>query len=44
MPDPQFNEPRLARLYDALDADRSDLDHYVALVDELGGHRVLDIG
>lgn len=44
MPDPQFNEPRLARLYDALDADRSDLDHYVALVHELGGHRVLDIG
>ena len=44
MPDPHFADPRLARLYDQFDADRSDLDHYVALVDELGGHRVLDVG
>lgn len=44
MPDQHFADPRLARLYDVFDADRSDLDHYVSLVDELGGHRVLDIG
>lgn len=44
MPDLHFADPRLARLYDAFDADRSDLDHYVALVDELGRRRVLDLG
>lgn len=44
MPDPHFANPRLARLYDAFDAERSDLDHYVALVEQLGGRRVLDIG
>jgi len=44
VPDQHFADPRLARLYDAFDADRSDLDHYVALVDEFGGRRVLDIG
>ena len=51
MPDPVFSDPRLARLYDAFDGDRSDLDHYVALVEELvadrpdhSGRRVLDIG
>jgi SAM-dependent methyltransferase len=44
VPDQHFADPRLARLYDAFDADRSDLDHYVALVDELRGRRVLDLG
>ena len=44
VPDQHFADPRLARLYDAFDADRSDLDHYVAVVEELGGHRVLDVG
>lgn len=44
MPDQHFADPRLARLYDAFDDDRSDLAPYVALVDELDGHRVLDIG
>lgn len=43
-PDPAFADPRLAVLYDALDGDRSDLDAYVALVDELGGGTVVDIG
>jgi SAM-dependent methyltransferase len=39
-----FEDPRLARVYDPLDPDRSDLDVYVQLVDELGARSVLDIG
>ena len=38
-PDPLFAEPRLARIYDVLEADRADLDAYVALADELGARR-----
>lgn len=44
MPDPIFAEPRLAAIYDALDADRSDLTHYVAMVEEFGARRILDVG
>ncbi|MBT0993747.1 methyltransferase domain-containing protein [Cellulomonas sp. DKR-3] len=44
MADAIFEDPLLARLYDPLDPDRSDLDAYRALVDELGAHRVLDLG
>ncbi|WP_136517401.1 class I SAM-dependent methyltransferase [Cellulomonas telluris] len=44
MPDAHFADPRLARLYDPLDPDRSDLDAYRALVDELGAERVVDLG
>ena len=44
MADPIFEHPRLAGIYDALDPDRSDLDVYVAIADELGARRVLDIG
>jgi len=44
MPDRHFADPQLALLYDAFDAERSDLDLYVALVEQLGAHRVLDIG
>ena len=39
-----FEEPRLAAIYDAFDADRSDLDVYLALVDEVGAQSVLDVG
>ena len=39
-----FRERRLAEIYDPLDPDRSDLDAYAALVDELGAASVLDIG
>ena len=39
MADAIFDEQRLAGIYDALDLDRSDLDAYVALVDELGARR-----
>ena len=44
MVDAHFGEPRLARVYDPLDPDRSDLDVYAALVGELGARPVLDIG
>lgn len=44
MADELFENPRLAAIYDALDSDRRDLDVYVALVDELGAGRVLDVG
>ncbi|MGH9271806.1 MAG: class I SAM-dependent methyltransferase [Ilumatobacteraceae bacterium] len=44
MPDPIFSERRLAAIYDAFDGDRSDLDVYAAIVDELGARTVLDIG
>lgn len=36
--------PRLAAIYDALDADRSDLDVYVSIAEEFGARRVLDVG
>lgn len=44
MPDAIFAHARLAAMYDFLDDDRSDLDVYTALVDELGTLSVLDIG
>jgi SAM-dependent methyltransferase len=44
MADALFEHPRLALAYDPLDPDRSDLDAYAALADELGARSVLDIG
>ncbi len=44
MPDAVFSERRLAAIYDALDPDRSDLDAYVAMVEEFGARSVLDLG
>jgi 2-polyprenyl-3-methyl-5-hydroxy-6-metoxy-1,4-benzoquinol methylase len=44
MADPIFEHPRLACIYDALDPDRSDLDVYVAVAEDLGAGRVLDVG
>ena len=44
MPDAIFADPTLARLYDPLDPDRSDLDPYLALARELGAGAVLDVG
>lgn len=43
-PDAAFADPRLAELYDLLDPDRSDLEHYVALAEEHGARRVVDLG
>jgi len=42
MPDAIFSRPRLARVYDALEGDRSDLDTYLSLAAEAGA--VLDVG
>ena len=44
MPDPIFDLPRLAAIYDALDPDRSDLTVYADLAGRLGARRVLDVG
>lgn len=44
MADAIFEHPRLAALYDELDPDRSDLDAYVAIAEELGATSVLDVG
>ncbi len=44
MPDPLFADRRLAGVYDPLDPDRSDLDVYAAIVEELGARTVLDVG
>ncbi|HET8969157.1 MAG TPA: class I SAM-dependent methyltransferase [Gaiellaceae bacterium] len=44
MADVIFEHPRLAAIYDVLDADRSDLDVYAAIADELGARSVLDVG
>lgn len=40
----EFDDPRIAEVYDAFDSDRSDLDVYAAIVSELGASRVLDLG
>ena len=44
MADDLFEHPRLVAIYDALDSDRSDLEVYAAIADELGARRVLDVG
>ncbi|MCX4391748.1 MULTISPECIES: class I SAM-dependent methyltransferase [unclassified Streptomyces] len=44
MADESFAHPRLAAIYDVLESDRSDLDPYVRLAEELGARQVLDIG
>ena len=44
VPDRIFDEPRLAAIYDDLDADRSDLDAYMSIVRDLGARSVLDVG
>ncbi len=44
MVDAMFGNPRLAALYDPLEADRGDLDAYLAMTEEFGARSVLDIG
>jgi SAM-dependent methyltransferase len=44
MPDAIFEDPRLARIYDPLDPDRSDLDAYLAIAVEFGARSLLDVG
>lgn len=43
-PDAIFASPRQAELYDALDGDRTDLDAYVAITEEVRARTVVDIG
>ena len=42
--DEQFRDPRLAEIYGVLDGDRDDLAAYLAIAEELGARRVLDVG
>ena len=44
IPDQEFRNPRLAAIYDYLDSDRSDLDHYLNIIDHIDANSVLDIG
>lgn len=44
MPDAVFDDPRLAPLYDLFDSDRSDLEAYVSIAEDLDARRILDIG
>jgi SAM-dependent methyltransferase len=43
-PDATFSDPRQAVLYDVFNDDRSDLEAYVTITDEVGAHRVVDVG
>lgn len=43
-PDAIYAEPRLAACYDTFDGERDDLDHYGAILTELGAHSVIDVG
>src|SRR5262249_53946171 len=40
----EFDDPRIAGVFDLFDSDRSDLDLYLAIIAELGASRVLDLG
>ena len=42
--DALFDDLRLAGVYDALHPDRSDLDAYIAIIDEVHASSVLDVG
>lgn len=44
VPDLVFADARLAAIYDDVDGHRCDLDHYEAIVDELGARSVIDVG
>ena len=43
-PDATFSDPRQAVLYDVFNNDRSDLEAYVRIADEVEAHRVVDVG
>jgi len=44
VPDAAFDDSRLVSVYDAVEGDRGDLDHYLAVADEVGARTVLDLG
>ncbi len=44
MTDALFADPRLAQIYDAVEEERNDLDHYLSIAADLGARSVLDVG
>jgi 2-polyprenyl-3-methyl-5-hydroxy-6-metoxy-1,4-benzoquinol methylase len=40
----EFDEPRIAGIYDLFDSDRSDRGAYAAIVEQLGASRAFDLG
>lgn len=40
----EFDHPLSAAIYDMAEGSREDLDHYAAIVEELGGRSVVDVG
>lgn len=40
----EYDHPVIAATYDGAEGSREDLDHYVALLEELGARRVVDVG
>lgn len=44
MADPIFENPRLVEIYDVLDGPRGDLEHYIAIANELNAQSILDVG
>jgi SAM-dependent methyltransferase len=42
--DALFDLPRLAEIYDLVEEDRNDLDHYVSIASDFGARSVLDVG
>jgi ubiquinone/menaquinone biosynthesis C-methylase UbiE len=44
MPDAVFATQRLAAIYDLVEGERDDLDHYLAIAAEVGARSVLDVG
>ena len=44
MADALFGEPRLAAIYDLVEGERGDLDHYLAMAAEFGARSLLDVG
>jgi SAM-dependent methyltransferase len=44
MADEWFEDPRMVAIYDDIEGDRDDLEHYVDIVRELKATRVLDVG
>jgi 2-polyprenyl-3-methyl-5-hydroxy-6-metoxy-1,4-benzoquinol methylase len=42
--DALFAVPRLAEIYDGVEEERNDLDHYLGIAAELGARIVLDVG
>jgi hypothetical protein len=39
-----LGEPRLAAIYDLVEGERRDLDHYLAIAAELGARSLLNVG